>query len=212
MAAYDATKFPQKPTACTFKDREGQRYGRLTAVTFGGDRGGIRHWICRCDCGRWRVVISRHLTSGAIQTCGCSRGNTTRIGKLSRRAWQSMKSRCLKPERKDYKDYGARGISICDRWMDFENFFADMGGPPTTRHSLERIDNSRGYGPDNCKWATRKEQNRNKRSNRLLSYDGKTQCLSAWSDEYGIGTSTIMKRIKLGWTVDRALSQKVRGS
>ncbi len=123
-------------------------------------------------------------------------------------AWRGMLSRCSNRNDAYYRDYGGRGICVCDRWTEsFRNFVNDMGPRPSARHSIDRIDNDGDYESVNCRWATKKEQSRNTRRNRLLSYDGKTQCLAAWAEEIGLGFTTIHARLKRGWTVEQALTR-----
>jgi hypothetical protein len=125
-------------------------------------------------------------------------------------AWINMTQRCNNPKRHDYPRYGGRGISVCKRWHMFENFLADMGERPSLAHSVERKKNWLGYSPANCQWATLVEQARNRSNNHRLRFDGKDLPLSAWAEEVGIRADTIRWRIKLGWSVDRALTQPVR--
>jgi hypothetical protein len=124
--------------------------------------------------------------------------------------WRNMKSRCGNPRNARYADYGGRGITVCDRWKNsFENFIADMGLPPSPAHSIERGDNSRGYEPGNCRWATDVEQTNNQRSNVLIEYDGKTQTIAQWARELGINYQTLRQRIqRYGWSVERAFSSQ----
>ncbi|MGY8988455.1 MAG: hypothetical protein ACKVG7_07840, partial [Flavobacteriales bacterium] len=111
-----------------------------------------------------------------------------------------------------YDGYGGRGISVCDRWRDsFENFLADMGERPSNEHSIDRKDNDGNYEPDNCRWATKKEQGRNRRSNRILTFNNKTQTLIEWSEELGISSAVIRQRIKAsGWSIEEALTTPAR--
>ena len=116
--------------------------------------------------------------------------------------WGSMKDRCLNPNNGQYKDYGGRGIVVCRRWLDsFKAFFDDMGPRPTTRHTIERKDNQGGYSPENCIWATRKEQCRNKRDNRRITYKGETLCIAEWAEVFGMSSGLISSRINAGWTI-----------
>jgi hypothetical protein len=121
-----------------------------------------------------------------------------------------MRSRCENPNNKHFQNYGGRGIAVCERWKTFENFFADVGERPSKAHTLERCDNALGYQPGNVKWATRLEQGRNKRNNRRLVFDGQELTLSAWGERTGLKRATIMRRIGLGWSVERALTTPLR--
>ena len=121
-------------------------------------------------------------------------------------AWHSMLNRCYNPKVKFFERYGGRGIAVCDTWKNsFETFLKDVGLRPSNAHSLSRIDNDKGYFPDNVRWETVKEQARNRRSNRLIEVDGKTLCLKAWSDISGIGRTTIRRRLDLGWSPKEAI-------
>jgi len=121
--------------------------------------------------------------------------------------WVNMKQRCSNPDNIGYKYYGGRGITVCERWMVFENFFKDMGPRPTPRHSIERRDNDKGYGPDNCYWATPAQQNRNTRRTRMLEFNGKRQCMADWAEELGITSSLLCSRLdRWKWPIERALT------
>jgi hypothetical protein len=113
-----------------------------------------------------------------------------------------MRSRCENPSDNGYPDYGGRGITVCDRWKDFANFYADMGDPPKG-YWLDRVDNAKGYDPDNCAWRTPKQQNRNRRDNNLLTYNGETLCLSEWAEKLGISRDLLRGRVRRGWDVER---------
>lgn len=119
-----------------------------------------------------------------------------------------MKSRCLNPGAPKFATYGAVGISLVESWHKFENFLADMGERPANT-TLDRIDNSKGYCKENCRWATRSEQQRNLRSNVMVTYDGVTQCLAAWAERTGIKAEYIGRRLKRGWPIDKALTVPV---
>lgn len=126
-------------------------------------------------------------------------------------SWQDMIFRCNNLKGKDYSNYGQRGIKVCDRWLKFENFLKDMGEPLTKKHSLDRINNDGDYCPDNCRWATRKQQGRNRRNNNLITAFGKTQCLSAWSEEFNISWETLYARIyRYNWSIHKALTIPVK--
>lgn len=175
-------------------------------------------WAVKCDCGKERIVAPSDLTLGKSQSCGCLKREMTSARHTTHgatrghkkspeyRAWLGMLSRCRYPHH--FKDHAGRGITVCGAWRDFTVFRNDMGNRPSSRHSIDRIDNSKGYSPQNCRWATRREQNRNKRNNRLLTHDGKTMCLQTWSETLGIHRATLADRLRRGWPVDRALTTK----
>jgi hypothetical protein len=122
-------------------------------------------------------------------------------------SWLSMRKRCSDPSHDNYRLYGGRGIKVCERWLNsFENFLADMGERPKGRF-LEREDNDGNYKPSNCKWATRSEQARNRRTNHLLTFQGRTQPLIAWAEETGISRLTLRSRLREGWSTERALQE-----
>jgi hypothetical protein len=151
------------------KDISGLRFGKLHVVKM------LEHnkyhkvvWECKCDCGNIKEVVTSQLTSLKTKSCGCLRGAKPTHGMKKApeyRIWQAMKTRCLNPNAINYKHYGGRGITICDRWLhSFNNFYADMGPRPSPKHSVDRKKNDKGYLPENCHWATQKEQCRNKRN------------------------------------------------
>ena len=115
-------------------------------------------------------------------------------------AWKEMKQRCFNPNHKAYSNYGDRGITVCDRWLDSDNYLTDMGSRPTAKHSIDRIDNNGNYCAENCKWSTKAEQENNKRTNRLITIDGKTLNIAQWTKEMGFGRNVIRDRLNLGWS------------
>lgn len=155
----------------------GQRFGMLTVLAPSPrfDRGAV-FWVCECDCGNISHVVGYKLTAGTTRGCGCRNGLATTHGHVRRykpsteyRAWRSMRSRCASPGNASFRLYGGRGITVCERWMSFENFFADMGKKPSRRHSLDRIDSDGNYAPENCRWATSAAQQQNRRDSRLCA-------------------------------------------
>jgi len=126
-------------------------------------------------------------------------------------AWASMKTRCFNPKAQQYANYGARGITVCAAWRDsFEAFIADMGARPSSKHSLDRIDNERGYEPENCRWATVHQQNNNQRHNRLIEVDGVVSTVAEAIARLGAHPATIKTRINRGWSIDRAFSVPIK--
>lgn len=195
-------------------DISGKRFSRLVALYRDGSTGHSAAWICQCDCGNKTRANGYDLRTGHTKSCGCLKKETsatynTTHGKSNSsiyHIWHSMVGRCTRPSDRAYKWYGGRGISVCRRWMKFENFFADMGEYPTGMQ-LERIDNGKGYSKENCKWATREEQCSNRRSNVYVSANGEQKTLSQWSEVTGMKPETISKRIRVfGWTAGEAIN------
>ena len=190
------------------------RFGRLEVIGKAPRRKGQSYMLCRCDCGKEKEIALCSLRTDATTSCGCYRNEVVKWrsvthGKSETNAyntWLAMRQRCLNPSNPAYPSYGGRGITIDEAWDTFEGFLRDMGEPPTGK-SLDRIDNAKGYGPHNCRWATRIEQNRNTRSCKYISYKEETKTISEWAEQYGIGVSTLSQRIRLGWDIERALTQ-----
>ncbi len=213
--------FEEKPKLYNFKDIEGQVFGRLKVLGYAGSSNGAR-WYCRCICGNVTKNAFNHLNDGKILSCGCL-GLERRIkgctkhghsagDKVSKTygCWQGMLSRCYNDVSNfQFPNYGGRGIAVCERWHKFENFLADMGEKPKDL-SLDRIDVNGNYEPTNCRWATMKTQQNNRRGNHFLTFCNKTQTIMQWSEEVGIGGSTIRYRIKKSWPIERALTEPVK--
>lgn len=204
-------------------DMTGHKCGRLTVVArAANNKAGRAMWHCRCECGVTVVVWGAALRNGTTRSCGClnreatAKATTTHGGaRLSGheplyRVWRSMKRCCRAPVgTDDWRRYAGRGIHVCDRWADYANFRDDM--LPTWRRGLtiDRIDNDGNYEPSNCRWATKKVQARNRRTNFYISYNGETKTVAQWAEDTGIPVSRIYQRIvKLGWPPEKALSPR----
>jgi len=192
-----------------FRNLAGKRYGRLLVVKRVENRNKHVYWLCRCDCGNEVEVRCDALTRGPTVSCGCyQRDVVTTHGMWQTsiyRLWRSMLGRCENPNGHAYKLYGGRGIKVCERWHDFLSFLADMGERPRGC-TLDRIDNDGNYEPGNCRWATPKQQGRNRANNRMLTFRGETRCIAEWADMLPLKDSAIRGRLKKGWTPEQALS------
>lgn len=190
----------------------GQRFGKLVIISFDHkDTQGHFFWKCLCDCGNLHIARSDRLKSGHTKTCGCG----ARVGKIIHGAymeplygrWIGLRARCSNPKDSEYKNYGGRGIYVCDAWEDFyvfkewalnHGFEEDL--------TIDRIDNNGPYSPENCRWVTVKVNNRNRRSCRIITYKGKVQCVSAWAEELGVSRSALWHRLNRNdWSMERAL-------
>lgn len=183
------------------KDLTGQKFGKLTAVSYYGLVGKYSYWNCLCECGKEKRIRADSLMSHT-RSCGCLTkevsSNTHRthgkFGSKEYRCWQQIKDRCSNPNNSSYNDYGAKGITVCKRWLEsFNNFYQDMGDAPSKLHTIDRIDYSKDYSPDNCRWATRKEQANNRSSNKILKIGGISKNVSEWAEELGTSRYFVLK-------------------
>lgn len=202
------------------EDRIGQKFGRLTVVSVAGkSKHGRAVLSCECSCGNFTEVECGNLVTGSSQSCGCLHREGvaalhTSHG-LSKSAeygiWARMLQRCTNLNDSSYPDYGGRGITVCPEWFSFENFYADMGPRPSKDHSIDRKGNDGPYCKENCRWATKKEQCNNQRSNHKIEFDGRTQTLTQWAEDRALQTTTLWKRLfRYGWSVERALTTPPR--
>lgn len=205
-----------------FIDLSGQKFGRLHVMARHGTTLPVR-WQCRCACGATCTVEGLLLRDGRTKSCGCLRRETT--GALKRthgmgaggshrspeyRVWLNITQRCHNPKSPMYPHYGARGITVCDRWREsFPAFYADMGPRPQTRpgklrdYSLERINNDGPYAPENCRWADYAAQSRNRSNNRPITWNGETHLIYDWDRITGL---QIRQRLNAGWSIERAFT------
>ena len=180
-----------------------------------------RAWLCRCDCGNVRQILENALARGTSQSCGClsrellaKRSRTHGMTKTpTHRSWANMIKRCTVPSANRFKHYGGRGIRVCRRWrQSFQLFLSDMGERPSLANQIERIDNDGDYEPGNCRWATIREQARNRSTNRMLTFNGETLCLTDWANKVGLSVGALSLRIvRRGWSVERALTTPLLG-
>lgn len=197
---------------------EGKVYGRLTAVAPAPSRGKHTYWKVVCSCGTLKEVAADHLKNGHTQSCGCyqaaqaSAANQTHGGSEDPlyALWREMWSRCTNPRHKSFKDYSNR--TPPDTWRDYSVFKTDVGLRPSPQHSLDRIKNELPYGPGNCRWATKQEQNRNRSDNRSLTFKGETKLLVEWAEELGITPGALYVRRHNGWSVERMLTTPLKGA
>ena len=185
----------------------GDKYNKLTAIKFSHrDKNKKQHWLFKCDCGIEKVICVGSVKNGQTKSCGCIFYHGM-YGTKTYSSWFSMKSRCLNPNATGYKNYGGRGIVICKRWLKFENFYQDMGNRPEDK-TLDRKNNNGNYNKSNCRWSSRIEQENNKTSNHLLTYQGKTKTIADWARELDIRYLTLWFRIRNGWSIEKAFNYK----
>lgn len=200
-------------------DLTGRKFDRLTVLSRGKNSNtGCARWVCRCDCGKTVVVLGGSLTGGKTHSCGCYRNENsankaTKHGKHELKiygVWSSMKGRCFCESNKSYKNYGGRGITVCDEWMEFQGFYEwSLTSGYSEGLTIERIDVNGDYCPENCKWATRLEQAHNKRNNKFIEYNGEKKCYSEWAHELGGTDGLVSQRIKKGWEVKDAVTEPI---
>jgi hypothetical protein len=202
-------------------DLTGERFGMLTALECVEKTRNGTKWLCRCDCGQLCVVLLGNLRGGKQKSCGCLRHREahnrthgeSRSARLYR-IWTGMKTRCDNPSRKAYPQYGGRGISVCSEWANSYEAFRDwaLRSGYADDLSIDRIDNNGNYEPANCRWATREQQSNNRRSNRLITANGATKTMAEWARESGIRYTIIYKRLKHGWSEEKAVLTPVKRS
>jgi len=203
-------------------DITGERFGRLTVIKLAchGSRKTPAKWLCKCDCGNVIEVSRQRLISGHTKSCGCLRSdimranihNPTKHGLRYTRIYKiyaDMKSRCNNPNRKNYKDYGGRGIKICSEWSKFENFYKwAMENGYSDDLTIDRLDVNGDYEPSNCRWVTYTTQERNKRNNIYITINGETKTLMEWCEIYNVPYSRTRTRYVLGYPLDLVFSKE----
>lgn len=196
-------------------DLTGRRFNKLTVLRRVPADNGVTRWECVCDCGNITTVRGSNLKNGSVKSCGCllhEKHNTSHMSHTRlANVYYKMKYRCTDPKNRAFKDYGARGITICEEWINPDNFYEwALNNGYKVGLTIDRIDNNKGYCPDNCRWTTAKEQANNRRSCVLFTYNGKTQNLSQWCNELGLNYKLIHNRLfKLKWSFEKAVSEPV---
>lgn len=204
-----------------FIDLTGETFGRLTVISRVVDENSkATKWLCRCECGNECIVHAGSLRGGYTKSCGCLRTEKCHDMAVTHGlsatplydVWVSMRRRCFYTKCKPYKNYGGRGITVCEEWLDFPTFYNwAMNSGYEHGLTLERLDVNGDYEPKNCTWITREQQARNKTTNRIIEIDGVSKCLAEWCEEYGANYSRAYQRIVLlGWEPKRALTAPVR--
>lgn len=206
--------------------RVGDRFGRLVVMQKVNRKLYRSHvnsrpcFICRCDCGKFKLILAASVVGGGTRSCGCLRREMTRKrmtqhGHAKRSGhsrefniWMGIKKRCYSQKNPSYKNYGGRGITMCQKWLfSFSAFLRDMGPIPSNRHSIERLDNDRGYDPGNCVWLLRSLQNRNRRTTVWIVVGGERKTLAEWCRKAGIAYGTYYARTRYyGWSVEDAVT------
>ncbi len=211
------------PSVRADQDLTNVQFGRWTIIRLDSGAGWRSQWLCRCQCGKEKVVAWRSLRSGDSQSCGCLQKEKASeqgkiIGPKNKKhgmyyspewiVWQGIRARCFNPNSPNFKNYGGIGITVCERWRhSFEAFFEDMGTRPSPRHTIDRFPNGKGdYEPGNCRWATDKEQQRNKKNVVFVEFQGERRCLAELCELYGLHKNTVKRRLNKGWTLEAALS------
>lgn len=194
--------------------KEGDVFGRLTVIA---PRVAViqkaYHHLCRCECGTEKLIMTSNLTLGKSKSCGClsrevtgRRASTHGMSKTPEyMTWSRMWRRCTCPSVERYPQYGGRGISVCDDWGSFENFYRDMGPKPSPKHSIGRINNDGNYCKSNCRWETQEEQSSNTSTNVFLEHDGIRLTIAQWARRLGISANAIQQRQRVGMPIERIL-------
>lgn len=205
----------------SFKDLTGKKVNRLTFIKYVGWKLSMNgkyktyYWECKCDCGQMKITIANSVLQNSVKSCGClysevSGTHSRKHGANKRKVmepeyytWLAMKQRCFNPNNKMYRNYGARGITVCDSWRhDYVAFLRDMGKRPSSGHSIDRIDNDKGYSKNNCRWATQKEQLRNTRFSRKVTFQGKIITVADLADVINVNYNKVYAKIYSGYSGD----------
>lgn len=189
--------------------------GKVREIKSLGLKGGTsrREWLLvQCECGTQFETLANNFRRGRVLSCGCSRGGKTSHGLTGTKVHsihKGMLSRCNNPNNHAYHHYGGKGIKVCKKWSGkdgLRRFFEDMGVPQHEGLTIERVDGSKGYSPENCRWATKAEQTRNTSQNVFLEHGGERMCISQWAAKIGVHRTVLSSRLQRGWPVEKALT------
>jgi len=194
-------------------DLTGKSYGKLTVLSLRWTRdypggGSRRLWLCRCECGVETTVAGNNLTGGHTTSCGSKKHQKNYHGITNTpvyHVWENMIARCTNKNHPSWTDYGGRGIGVCPRWMDFLSFYEDMADGWREGLTIDRENNNAGYCKENCRWITQADQILNRRNTRLITIGGTTMAAKLWSRKTGVAYSTLLHRLKKGWSHERAV-------
>ncbi len=209
-----------------FEDLTGQKFGKLTVIARAENHvqpSGKHYvqWLCRCECGNEVVVRAANLKKGHTRSCGCliKETNSTHGLKKTRLyvVWRDIKIRCYNPNARNFKDYGAKGVTVCDEWKnDFKAFYdwaISNGYNKDAKRgecTIDRIDNNSGYCPQNCRWVDNLAQQNNRTNNRFLTHKGKTHTVAEWSRILNIPSHVLYARLYSGWSVEKTLTTPLK--
>lgn len=205
-----------KPTLTPKYDYTGLKFNKLTVISYYGKRNGSTVWLCKCDCENMTYQSISKMRLGYIKSCGCWKNEAAKQ-KMTKHGlyktpeyhiWESIKQRCCNKNSKPYKDYGGRGIFVCDEWKNNPKAFCEWAKTHGYKKGLEidRINNNMGYSPDNCRFVDRKIQSLNKRSNIFITYNGITDNICSWAKRLGVNYQLLHYRLKRGWSVEKTLT------
>jgi len=195
------------------QDLTGKKYGMLTVVKYDHHHNGKIFWLCQCNCGKTKTIQSGNLKAGKSNSCGCQKG-PKKHGLSAHplyKIWNAIKTRCLNSKTIGWQNYGGRGITVCDEWINDPMAFIKWGIKNGWKDGLDidRINNNADYSPANCRFVTRSKNCLNKRNNRLITYDGQTKTLTEWAGLIGKTRDTIQMRLKRGWAIERAFNESI---
>lgn len=218
---------PYNKSSVEDDDIVGKRFGKLTVLEYAGkDKHRCKLFRCVCDCGKETITRKSRIIDGTVKSCGCMSSDVwskmtykhgyARHGEYNRlyAIWSHMIDRCHNPKNPSYRNYGKRGITVCDEWKNDVNSFMEWANKNgySDNLSIDRIDNNKGYSPDNCRWADRETQGNNKRNNIVLEYHGERKTITQWSKIIGISRGTLAGRYYSGWSVEKILTEPLHNN